>query len=207
MAHPELGEGAVVAPAVPGPLQAPAALLRYRLLSRRDRFRLLTGAVRIVARPADALAGRTVADVLAAVGQSAAARQRFWDPLVVATLNEIPERAAARPLGAVLRRGFLAGAAAARFGFARGPLGDVLAEPVRAAIERAGGTVRTNAAVATIDMAGDRLVGVVLRDGWRIPADAVVLACPSPPCFECCRRRFAGRRLSRRSRRRGRRRS
>jgi squalene-associated FAD-dependent desaturase len=178
MAHPEHGEGEVAAPRLPGPLQAPAALLRYRLLARRDRFRLLTGAVRLVARAADALAGRTVADALAAVGQSPAARRRFWDPLVVATLNETPDRAAAAPLVSVLRRGFLSGAAAARFGFARGPLGDVLAEPVRAAIERAGGTVRTNAPAATIETAGDRVVAVLLRDGWRIPADAVVLAVP-----------------------------
>ena len=178
MAHPADGPGAVAAPAVPGPLQAPLALLGYRLLSRRDRARLVAGAVRMVARSANALDGTTVADLLAAVGQSAAARRRFWDPLVIATLNELPERAAAAPLVAVLRRGFLAGARAARFGFATGPLGDVFAAPARAAIERAGGTVRTGAAVVALDMADERVSGVVLRDGWRIGADAVVLALP-----------------------------
>jgi squalene-associated FAD-dependent desaturase len=178
MAHPIGGMGAVAAPPVPGPLQAPLALLRYGLVSRRDRVRLVAGAVRMVARRAGTLDGLTVADLLAAVGQSAAARRRFWDPLVIATLNEVPERAAAAPLVAVLRRGFLAGARAARFGFARGPLGDVFAAPVRAAIERAGGTVRTGAAVAALDLAGDRVCAVILRDGWRLAADAVVLAVP-----------------------------
>jgi squalene-associated FAD-dependent desaturase len=178
MTHPVDGFGAVAAPAVPGPLQAPLALLRYRLLSRRDRARLVAGAARMVTRPAGALDGTTVADLLAAVGQSAAARRRFWDPLVIATLNEVPERAAAAPLVAVLRRGFLAGARAARFGFATGPLGDVFAAPVRAAIERAGGTVRTGAAVTALDVVGDRVSGVVLRDGWRLAADAVILALP-----------------------------
>jgi squalene-associated FAD-dependent desaturase len=178
MAHPEDGAGAVAAPRVPGPLQAPMALLGYRLLARRDRFRVLAGAVALVARSPAALAGSTVAESLAAVGQSAAARRRFWDPLAIATLNEVPERAAAAPLAAVLRRGFLAGAHAARFGFARTPLGDAFAAPARAAIERAGGTVRTGATVAALEVRRDRVCGLVLRDGTRVEADAVVLALP-----------------------------
>jgi squalene-associated FAD-dependent desaturase len=178
MAHAVDGFGAVAAPAAPGPLQAPLALLRYRLLSRRDRARLVVGAVRMVARSTSGLGDTTVAALLAAAGQSTAARRRFWDPLVIATLNEVPERAAAAPLLAVLRRGFLAGARAARFGFATYPLSDAFAAPVRAAIERAGATVRTGATVAALETAGDRVSSVVLRDGWRLAADAVVLAVP-----------------------------
>jgi squalene-associated FAD-dependent desaturase len=180
MAHPVDGLGAVAAPRVPGPLQGPAALLGYRLLSRADRLRLALAAVRLATAAPAALAGRTVAELLAACRQSAAACRRFWDPLVVATLNEVPEQAAVAPFAAVLRRGFLAGARAARFGVARAPLGDAFAAPARAAIERGGGTVRTNAAVAAIDVVGARAAGVVLRDGWRIAADAVIVAVPAP---------------------------
>ncbi|MGH7895682.1 MAG: hydroxysqualene dehydroxylase HpnE, partial [Candidatus Binatia bacterium] len=159
-------------------LQGLAALLAYRHLVRADRLRLVAGAMRLVARRPHALDGRSVADVLRAVGQSDEARRCFWDPLVIATLNEDPERAAVAPFAAVLRRGFLAGARAARFGFARGPLGDAYAEPARAAIERAGGTVRTQAAVASLEIAGDRVTAVVLRESGRVPADAVILAVP-----------------------------
>jgi phytoene dehydrogenase-like protein len=132
----------------------------------------------MVARAPASLAGETVAALLAAHGQSTAARRRFWDPLAVATLNEVPGHAAAAPFVAVLRRGFLAGAQAARFGVARLPLGDAFAAPLRAAIERAGGVVRTGAAVTSLELRDDRASGVVLRDGWRIAADAVVLALP-----------------------------
>src|SRR5207249_389730 len=110
LAHPELGLGEVAAPAVPGPLQAPLALLRYRLLTRGDRARLFAGALRLAAR-GSALAGRTVAEALADVGQSRAACERFWHPLAIATLNEAPEIAAAAPFAAVLRRAFFALAA------------------------------------------------------------------------------------------------
>jgi len=180
MAHPVDGLGAVAAPAVPGPLQGPAALLRYGLLSRGDRLRLAIAAVRLATAAPDAFAGRTVAAVLAAFGQSAAACRRFWDPLAIATLNETPERAAAAPFAAVLRRGFLAGARAARFGLARAPLGNAFAVPALGTIERGGGQVRMDVTVAALDVSGARVTGVVLRDGGRVAADAVVLAVPLP---------------------------
>jgi squalene-associated FAD-dependent desaturase len=179
MRHPELGGGAIMAGRVPGVLQPLAALARYRLLSRRDRLGLVAASVRVVARTAQTLAGTTVATLLDRLGQSAAARRCFWDPLVIATLNEDPVHAAAAPFAAVLRRGFLAGAGAARFGVARGPLGDVWARPARQAIERAEGTVLTGATVAEVVLADERAAGVRLRDGRQVAADAVVLALPA----------------------------
>ena len=177
LAHPELGLGEVAAPAVPGPLQAPLALLRYRLLTRGDRARLFAGALRLAAR-GSALAGRTVADALADVGQSRAACERFWHPLAIATLNEAPEIAAAAPFAAVLRRAFFAGARAARFALAAVPLSELYTSDARRAIGAAGGTVATGAAVASLALEGERVGGVLLRDGRRVDADAVVLAVP-----------------------------
>jgi len=181
MADPTDGMSAVSAPPLPGPLQAPAALLRYRLLTRGDRLRLVGGALRLVARAArrpDALARVTVADALAAVGQSAASRARFWDPLAIATLNEDPGRAAAAPFAAVMRRAFLSGAAAARFALAAVPLSALYATDAERAVTDAGGTIRTGAAVATLALDGGRVTGVLLKDGTRLDADAVVLAVP-----------------------------
>jgi zeta-carotene desaturase len=100
MADPLDGVGAIAAPRLPGPLQAPAALLGYRLLARRERLGVLAGAVRLVARARrrpGAIARATVAEALAGAGQSARACSRFWYPLATATLNEVPEAAAAEP--------------------------------------------------------------------------------------------------------------
>jgi squalene-associated FAD-dependent desaturase len=178
MAHPGLGAGAVAAPPVPGPLQAPAALLRYRLLPPRDRVRLLTGALRLAARGPTGLARQTVGEALVAAGQSHAACERFWEPLAIATLNEEPALAAASPFAAVLRRAFFAGARAARFALARVPLSALYTDDARAAIEAAGGRVRTGTTVAGLVLAGGRAEAVVLRDGERVRANAVVLAVP-----------------------------
>jgi hydroxysqualene dehydroxylase len=176
LAHPTAGVGWVAAPAVPGPLQAPAALFGYRLLSLADRLRLVAGALRLVARPRPA--GETVAEALAGVGQGAAACERFWHPLVIATLNELPERAAAAPFAAVVRRGFLAGAAAARFAVPRVPLSELYTTDATRVIETAGGRIETRATVASLALAGGSVDGVVLRDGRVVAADAVILAVP-----------------------------
>ena len=167
LADPALGMGAVAAPPVPGPLQAPAALLRYRLLAPGDRIRLLAGALRLAGRGAE-LRDRTVAEALRDAGQSSAACARFWHPLAIATLNEAPELAAAAPFAAVLRRAFFAGARAARFALARVPLSDLYTTDARRAVEEAGGTVTSGAAVASLSLAGERVAGVVLKDGRRV---------------------------------------
>ena len=177
MADPHLGMGAVAAPPVPGPLQGAAALLRYRLLSPRDRVRLVVGAVRLAAR-GEGWRGTTVAEALARLGQSTAARERFWHPLAIATLNEVPEAAAAAPFAAVVRRGFLAGARAARFALATVPLSELYTTDARRAVEEAGGAVLTSATVATLSLEGDRVRAAVLRDGRQVPAHAFVLAVP-----------------------------
>jgi squalene-associated FAD-dependent desaturase len=177
LAHPALGTGAIAAPPIPGPLQAPAALLRYRLLSRADRVRLLLGALRL-ARGRVPLTGRTVAEALAAVGQSAAACERFWHPLALATLNEGPALAAAGPFAAVLRRAFFAGPAAARFVLARVPLSELYADDARRTIEEGGGMVVTGAPAVSLALGEGRVGAVVLREGPHLEADAVVLAVP-----------------------------
>src|SRR5437773_11295199 len=177
LAHPELGLGEVAAPAVPGPLQAPLALLRYRLLTPGDRARLFAGALRLAAR-GSALAGRTVAEALADVGQSRAACERFWHPLAIATLNEAPEIAAAAPFAAVLRRAFFAGARAARFALAAVPLSELYTADARHAIEAAGGSVVTGAAVASLAREAEHARAGPLRDRRRAGGDPGILGGP-----------------------------
>jgi len=175
-----LGLGRLRRPPVPGPLQAPLALLRYRLLARGDRVRLFAGALRLAARGRVARAPYPVAEALA---ERRASRPRpacaFWHPLAIATLNESPATAAAAPFAAVLRRAFFAGAA--RRALSRSPpcRSRSCTRPMRAAaIEAGGGTVVTGAAVASLALEGERGRAVLLRDGRRVGADAVVLTVP-----------------------------
>src|SRR5207253_3420368 len=91
---------------------------------------------------------------------------------------EAPEMAAAAPFAAVLRRAFFAGARAARFALAAVPLSELYTADARHAIEAAGGSVVTGAAVASLALEAERAQAVLLRDGRRVDADAVILAVP-----------------------------
>src|SRR5262249_44243626 len=122
----------------------------------------------------------TVTEALAAAGQNQNLRTCFWNPLAIAVLNELPERAAADLFAEVLRRVFFARAAASRIVFPRVGLSDVCAEPAARAIERAGGTIETGPTVRTIELSRDRATSVLLAGRPAERADAVVAAVPPP---------------------------
>src|SRR5262245_8481590 len=181
--HPELGAGAIVCPAWPSPLHLAGGLLRYRLLSRRERVAALRAGMALMTmrRRKDPVLGRaTVDELLVRLGQSAHARASFWNPVALATLNEAPERAAAAPFVEVLARAFFRSRADSQFVLPRVGLGDLYTEDARRFLERRGGRVWIHAQAAALDVAGDAVRGVVLRDGRRLAADACVAAVPPP---------------------------
>ena len=126
---------------------------------------------------AGAGADETVAAWLSRRGQSALARRNFWDPLVLATLNEDPERASARALRTVLRIGLLGGPEASRLGWARAGLGELFAEPAEAWLRERGGSIRFPAPVSAVRPGRDG-VEVETRGGERLEARSAILAVP-----------------------------
>jgi squalene-associated FAD-dependent desaturase len=118
---------------------------------------------------------RPVAAVMAA---HPALHRTLVEPLVVAALNTPAEEASARVLGAVLRR--LGAPGAARLFVARDGLGPDLIAPARAALERAGGAVRTGARLRRLSLARGRVAALDFGAGPipLAPGDAVVLALP-----------------------------
>lgn len=177
LVHPTEGRGSIACPGWPSPLHMLAGITRYRLLSRGERLRALLGGMRLLARHRrkDAtLAASTVEDVLIALGQSAHARAAFWTPVVLATLNESPDRAAAGPFAEVLARAFFRSRADSQFVLPRVGLSDLYTDDARRHIEARGGRVESGAPATTLETDGERLSAVVLRDGRRLPADACI---------------------------------
>jgi hypothetical protein len=116
--------------------------------------------------------------------------------MAVATLNEAPDRAAARPFVEVLARAFFGGRGDAQFVLPAVGLSELYTDDARRFVEARGGRIETRAAVAAVELAGERVAGVRLRDGRRLPADACITAVPpdalaslvppplAPPPFE-----------------------
>jgi squalene-associated FAD-dependent desaturase len=155
--------------------------LGYNHLSPHERVTLVIGGLRIALGYRRGSPTRaTVAEALVVAGQNQNLRTCFWNPLAIAVLNELPERASADLFAEVLRRVFFARASASRIVFPRVGLSDVCAEPAARAIERAGGSIETGPAVQKLEIRNGRIVSVSLAGRPPVPAAAVILAVPPP---------------------------
>ncbi|MBI3782714.1 MAG: FAD-dependent oxidoreductase [Deltaproteobacteria bacterium] len=173
--------GAIAAPRLPSPLHVTSAIGRYGLLTRGERARALVAGLRLMAmrRRGDArLHHSTVEQVLVGLGQSDNARTCFWNPVAIATLNELPERAAAAPFVEVLARAFFGRRSDSQFVFARVGLSDFYTTAAKRFIEQHGGTEEPHAAVIEVECRDDQVAAVRLRDGRRFAASAFISAVP-----------------------------
>ena len=177
--HPERGTAEFECAAAPSPLHLTLGALRYRHLTPGERLRLVAGGMRIALKYRGGSTA-TVSEALIAAGQNQNLRTCFWNPLAIAVLNELPDRASADLFAEVLRRVFFARAAASRIVFPKAGLSDVCAEPAAAAIERAGGTIETGPSVKTLELRDGRVRSVTLAGRPEERADAVILAVPPP---------------------------
>ncbi|HEX3096277.1 MAG TPA: hydroxysqualene dehydroxylase HpnE [Usitatibacter sp.] len=98
------GRFALAAPRLPPPLHLAAALALARGLSMRDRWAAARFSLALRARDFRPAPGATVAELLAAHGQTPALRDALWGPLCVSALNTPVERADAAVFAAVLKR-------------------------------------------------------------------------------------------------------
>ncbi|MGD9765500.1 MAG: hydroxysqualene dehydroxylase HpnE [Candidatus Binatia bacterium] len=181
MAHAGVGSGVIACLPLPSPLHILGGVLGYGLLRPSERWRVLTGGLRVLAmyrRNDPVLATATVTELLTAVGQSTNAQATFWNPVAVATLNEAPERAAAGPFAAVLAKAFFASRRDSQFILPRVGLSDLYTQDARRFVESRGGRVELHARVTRLELADDRLAAVHVYDGRRLTGDAYVLAVP-----------------------------
>jgi len=175
------GQGRIAAAPLPSPLHMLAGILGYRLLSHRERAMALLAGARMMAirRQRDPrLAQWTVEQMLVALGQSTWSREAFWNPVAVATLNELPDRACAAPFAEVLARAFFGRRADSQFVLARVGLSELYTDEARRFIEQRQGKVECGAIAQQVRIDGDRCTAVVLRDGREFDVDACISAIP-----------------------------
>jgi len=167
---------------LPGPFHMSTGLLRYRHLTIGQRLRVLIGGFKLLAmqrRNPSTLQKMTVAQLMDALSQSDRARQAFWYPLSIATLNDEPEVSSAALLAEVLQRAFFSRRADSAFVYSRVGLSDLYCTRAAGFIERSGGTVSTRTPVESIEFENGCAARVKLRDGTRLSAANIVCAVPS----------------------------
>ncbi|HVN64783.1 MAG TPA: hydroxysqualene dehydroxylase HpnE [Candidatus Binataceae bacterium] len=168
---------------LPGPLHMTAALLGYKHLSVRDRLRVVWGGLKMLAmhrRGNGELRKLTVAQLMDRLGQPARARECFWYPLSIATLNDEPEVSSSELLAEVLKRAFFSRRTDSAFVYSRVGLSDLYCTGAKEAIERAGGSILPHSIVEALETGGDGQIETVrLRGGRRISARCVISAVPA----------------------------
>ncbi len=171
-------------PSLPPPLHLLGAVLKWDVMSWRDRLSVLRMAPSLQsARRALARTGRvtidgdmTVSEWLRERGQTEKLTAWLWEPLALAALNQSPDEALATPFVRVLAEMFGADRSASAIALPVRPLHEMYAEPARAFVESRGGEVRTGA-LARVLTDGARVTGVDVR-GERIGAPRVISAVP-----------------------------
>lgn len=167
---------------LPGPLHMSAALMRYGLLTPSERMSAMLAGLRLLRMlryDRARLGAATVGAAMDALGQGERARQCFWYPLAIATLNEDPELASAALLAEVLKRAFFGRRMDSAFVYARVGLSDLYCGPATRLVEQSGGVVATHAIVEGLEFNADGAVaGVRLRDGRRLDGANFVAAVP-----------------------------
>ena len=174
-------------PPLPAPLHVLAGLVRMKGLGAGDKLRALNVGRAIKGNGKFSPDGLTVDQWLDRLGQSSNIKTRFWNPMVIATLNQSPDIASARMLKVVLQEAFAGNSKSANIGISRVGLSDLYTDGATDFIRSHGGDVQTGAHVQKLIFEhGERgrVTAVGLRDGERIEAaDYFISAVPPAALF------------------------
>jgi squalene-associated FAD-dependent desaturase len=165
-------------PPLPAPLHILAGLFRMKGIDLADKFRALKlrHAIKSTGRfSPDSL---TVDDWLGELGQSKMIKTRFWNPMVIATLNQNPSIASAKMLQVVFREAFGGGRMNSSIGISSVGLSDLYTDGASDFIESKGGVVKTGALVRRLNIQDGLVRAVELRDGERVEGDYFISAVP-----------------------------
>lgn len=163
-------------PPLPAPLHVVAALFNMKGITFGDRVRALN--VGRAIKKASADNRQTVDRWLDDLRQSQRMRERFWYPMIIATLNESPGVASAHLLHKVLQEAFSGDRRNSSIGISSVGLSDLYTTGARAFIESRGGEVRTRAQVCSIETRGERVAAVHLSDGEKVTGDYFISSLP-----------------------------
>ncbi len=164
---------------LPAPWHLYSGLLRLSTLSLMDRWRLRRVEKELKKNLTQAeLDGITVDEWLKRCGQSERARRHLWDLITIACLNEDPRIASAATFVTVLKQAFFEDPMSSELGFANVGLSELYVPQSISYIESKGGVVRAKSPVQRLDVRNGRVEGVLLRNGERLEADAVISTVP-----------------------------
>jgi squalene-associated FAD-dependent desaturase len=164
---------------LPAPLHLALAFRRLKYLTAADRRGIARALWAMLRRPfTDGPEAQAVAQWLQDQGQSAAAVEYFWAPVLVSALGESLAQAAMGPARKVFVDGFMASREAYIVEVPQVPLGELYGERVPQWLAEQGVAVQTSAAIKQVDRTLDRRLTLTLAAGDVLEFDRVIVAVP-----------------------------
>lgn len=161
----------------PAPFHTLMGILAFGALSWKERFSVckVALAAKFFKKQTE---NKSVQDWLKELSQSDATIERFWDPLVLATLNIESKLAPAHLLAVVLDQGFMQKRSDSFVGLSRVGLTELIGVPAKTYLESRHGEVRLRQRVQKLLFSQGLATGVMLEDGGALHAKCVVSAVP-----------------------------
>jgi squalene-associated FAD-dependent desaturase len=172
---------------LPAPLHYAGSFLRAGMLETRDKVAIARGLGEFARGYGGASDGESVLQWYGRTRQTGGAIRHFWEPIVLATLNDSSEHCSMKYAGKVFYELFLKTATGGRLGIPTVPLSEFY-DAGAAMVEREGARVELRASVERLEQAADGRWVVGTGDGREFCAKDVVLALP----FEQTQRLIAG---------------
>ncbi|MGI4828216.1 MAG: hydroxysqualene dehydroxylase HpnE [Janthinobacterium lividum] len=162
--------------AVPAPSHSTLSFLRAAMLGMRDKLAIARGMMEFL-RGFPATDEEPFSVWLKRTGQTELAIRHFWEPVVLATLNDTFERSSTRYVGKVMHEMLLRNAKGSELGIPTLPLSTFYAAFVALA-ETQGTTLRLRTSVTRLESQNNGVWRIHTADGGLVEAANVLLALP-----------------------------
>ncbi|MFN8361435.1 MAG: hydroxysqualene dehydroxylase HpnE [Candidatus Kapaibacterium sp.] len=161
---------------LPGKAGIVLGILNLKNVSWLSKIRALELALRMQLGAVNA-AGKTADEFLLSYNQTPEMIERFWTPIILATLNASPNTASASLLLEVMRRAFFGGRRASQILISSVGL-SALFEPLTAWLAERGGEILLNTRIESLQLANGSVDSVLTSRGDVFAADTVIAAIP-----------------------------
>lgn len=161
---------------VPAPSHSTLSFLRAAMLGVRDKIAIARGMAEFL-RGFPASDEEAFSTWLQRTGQTELAIRHFWEPVVLATLNDTFERSSTRYVGKVMHEMLLRDAKGSELGIPTLPLSTFYAAFVALA-EKQGTTSQLRTSVTRLERQSDQTWCLTTAEGATVEANKVILALP-----------------------------
>lgn len=173
----------------PAPLNLLAGLIRLKTLDASEKWglmKMMAGVKRLNEKEFDSLDSITCEQWLALWQQSEESILNFWEPLILATLNETPQISSAQMLAVVIREALLKSKQDSKMVISKVGLSDLYTIAAQKFIESFGGKIHLRAGVKNIQTAPSlskgevkQIAKITLEDGSEHQANYYISTTPA----------------------------